>query len=227
MRYFVGVDIGQSPHPSALAVLKRVEELRPKDSPPGTVAWEREPQLIVSKYQGVLLKDYPLGTKYNTVVQDCKKLMRNPELTRRSVLIVDATGVGKPVIEMMRLNRLAPIGITFTGGKSVNQHPLGYTVPKRDLVTTVQVLFQTGRIELPGKLPETDKLLDQLQRLTMLINKLGHDQYGLDQEEGDHYDLFFALALAAWFAERAFAAYRKDEERKPERDEFDPLRHGL
>lgn len=227
MRYFVGVDVGQSPDPSALVVLKRVEQVREKESPPGTVAWEREPRMLVSKYQAQLLKEYDLGTPYNTVVQDCKKLMQHPQLVKQTVLLVDATGVGKPVIEMMQLNRLAPIGVTITGGSSVHQHPLGYTVPKRDLVTALQVLFQTSRIELPGQIPETQRVLDQLQRLTVKINEKANDQYGLEREEGNHFDLAIALALAGWYAERAFAAFRKDEEIKPSRDEFDPLRHGL
>ena len=227
MRYFVGADIGQSPDPSAVVAIKRVEELRAKQSPPGTIAWDREPQLIVSKYQGQLLKEYPLGTKYDVVVQDCVKLMHHPQLARQSVLIVDATGVGRPVIEMMNMNRLAPIGVTITGGTSINQHPLGYTVPKRDLVTALQVLFQTSRIELSGKIPETQMVIDQLQRLTMKINDHGNDQYGLEREEGNHFDLAIALALAAWYAERAYPALRKDEIQKPIREDFDPLRHGL
>ena len=63
--------------------------------------------------------------------------------------IVDATGVGAPVVDMLRRAdlpcRLMPV--TITGGEHDAPVRGGYHVPKRELLTGLQVLVQSGGLE--------------------------------------------------------------------------------
>lgn len=73
-----------------------------------------------------------------------------------AVLVIDATGVGRPVLDALRdaLPSRAVYGITITGGRSVNRGRVAgdVTVPKADLVGALQVLLQTRRLSWPREL---------------------------------------------------------------------------
>ena len=77
-----------------------------------------------------------------------------------------------------------------------------YRVPKRDLVSTLQVLFQAGRLKVAGDLPEARTLTEELLNFKVTINaKTAHDSYE-SWREGIHDDLVLAVALACWHAEK-------------------------
>jgi hypothetical protein len=46
------------------------------------------------------------------------------------VLAVDATGVGKPVVDLLRERGLAPMAVTITGGDTVTGDARARRVPK-------------------------------------------------------------------------------------------------
>jgi hypothetical protein len=121
-------------------------------------------------------------------------------------LVVDQTGVGRPVVDMLREARLHPIAITITGGDNVTgEHP-EYRVPKRDLVTAVQVLLQSERLKIARGLPEAQTLVNELLAFRVSINlRTGHDSYGNDASawrENPHDDLVLATAVGVWHGEK-------------------------
>ena len=65
-----------------------------------------------------------LGETYPDVVSHVSGLLRrlpgNPEL------IVDATDVGRPVVDQMRVGGLAPIPVTVTSGKATKRERRGW-----------------------------------------------------------------------------------------------------
>ena len=67
--------------------------------------------------------------------------------------IVDATGVGAPVVDMLRKAdlpcRLMPV--TITGGEHDAPVRGGYHVPKRELLTGLQVLVQSGGLQISAE----------------------------------------------------------------------------
>jgi hypothetical protein len=93
------------------------------------------------------------------------------------------------------------VPITITGGDSVVRDNKAFRVPKRDLVSTVQVLLQGGRLKIAPALAESALLVQELQNFQVKISDLGHDSYGA-WREGTHDDLVLAAALACWHAER-------------------------
>src|SRR5262250_779870 len=87
--YFVGLDLGQAQDPTALCVLERQPRTSAAQKPTETA------------YHIVGLKRYQLGTPYTEIVADMTALFERPAL-QHSTLVVDGTGVGRAVVDMLR-----------------------------------------------------------------------------------------------------------------------------
>jgi hypothetical protein len=129
-------------------------------------------------------------------------LAREPLVSGDTVLVLDGTGVGVAVRDMvMRANlpcRVVPI--TIHGGDTATRDGLGWRTPKRDLISVTQVLLQTGRLRIAPTLPEAATLVKELADYRVKISATGHDSY--DAREGAHDDVVLAVALACWYGER-------------------------
>ena len=159
------------------------------------------------------LERYELGTPYPQVIEHVIRLLtRHPirahlEYTR---LLVDATGVGRPVVDSFRARRVYPVSILIHGGERVTQEIIGeepgdiiLRVPKRDLVAAVQTLLQNGRLQIAAGLALADVLKKELLNFRVKVDpKTAHDSYS-HWREADHDDLVLAVACAAWYREYA------------------------
>ena len=75
-------------------------------------------------------------------------------------------------------------------------------MPKRNLVSALQVAFSTGRLKIAKGLDLAKVLKEELLNFRMKINlATGHDSYEA-WREGEHDDLVLAAALAVWAADR-------------------------
>jgi hypothetical protein len=74
-------------------------------------------------------------------------------------------------------------------------------VPKRDLVSVVQVALQNRTLKIAEQLPEAETLSRELQNFTVKITDSANDVYGA-WREGTHDDLVLAVALALWTAKK-------------------------
>jgi hypothetical protein len=116
---------------------------------------------------------------------------------------VDATGVGRPVCDLFRDARMPCrlVPITITGGLSLTGDGRGGAhVPKKDLVGCAQVLLQARRLRVARELELADVLVQELENFRVRITAAAHEVFG-DWREGQHDDLVFALAMAAWVGE--------------------------
>ncbi len=185
MSYIVGVDLGQVQDYTAVAVAERQRQ---------------EPH---ATYQIRHLERFPLGTPYPVVADRVSTLVHMPPLQRDVALAVDATGVGMPVVDLLKqhcgstsiLGGVPILAITITGGEAVSQEGHQYRVPKRDLVSTLQVLLQGGRLKVAQDLPEAATLVKELLNFKVKITIHAHDTYGA-RREGTHDGLVLAVALA-------------------------------
>jgi hypothetical protein len=175
--YLLGLDLGQAADYSALAIAKRQEERG------------------VASYQMPWLERFELGTSYPAIVTAVVARvgqLATQEPTVPRVLVVDATGVGRPVVDLLVRAKPAArlIAVTITG------------VPKRELVSTAQVFLQGRRLAIADKLPEAATLTRELLAFQVKISaETAHDSYGA-WREGSHDDLVLAVALALWAGER-------------------------
>ena len=187
MSYIVGVDLGQANDYTAVIVVQRHEPQPPATAPTLDVRY---------------IHRYALGTPYPTIVGSVVDLVRRPPLHGATRLVVDATGVGRPIVDLLRGAYRGPlIPVTITAGGAPTRAPDGYWhLAKRDLIGGVQALLQSGRLRLSSGLAETPLLIAELQTYQVKISDAGHDSY--NAREGKHDDLVLALALACWLGQQ-------------------------
>ena len=163
-----------------------------------------------AKYSCNIAERFERGTPYPTLVDNVVKLFQDPKFAGQA-LVVDGTGVGRPVVDLFRCAkidcRLVPV--TITAGSvagalnSVKVDEFGYWhTPKKELVGSVQVLLGTGRLEVAPGLREASVLVHELKNFQYKLKDSGYISLEAWRER-DHDDLVLALALAAWYAERA------------------------
>jgi hypothetical protein len=180
VRYYCGLDLGQSNDFTALTVLEKV---------PGV-----DPVYHIRRLERVRDLDYP------EIVSKVSRVMKSHELVGNATLIIDHTGVGRPIFDLFSRAGLNPVGISITGEDSVNHDGNQWRVPKRDLVSSLQVMFQNGKLKISNRLKLADSLESELLNFQMKISDSGHDSYAA--KGSAHDDLVLSAALAAWYANR-------------------------
>jgi hypothetical protein len=140
-------------------------------------------------------------TSYPTIVDRIDAYLKGPPLENQSRLVVDGTGVGVPVVEMFRKAGLRPVPIWITGGSNITRKGQIIRVPKRHLVSVLQVLLQSQRLKFARGLPERDILINELLNFRVKITANANDTYEA-WREGQHDDLVLGLSMACWYAER-------------------------
>ena len=195
--YIVGLYLGQRRDYTALAVVERVEEAA------GAFDWARYETPLDRLYNLRHLERPPLGTPYTEVARRVKDLTTSARLHGRCKLVVDATGVGAPVVDLLRVSRpgCPIIPVTITSGERESQSGSQWRVPKRDLVVGLQVLLEQGRLRIAGGLPEGALLLDELRQMRVKMTPSGHERFEA-WRESSHDDLVLAVALACWWGKK-------------------------
>ncbi len=102
---------------------------------------------------------------------------------------------------MFREAGLRPKAITITNGNSVTFDKGYWHVPKRDLVSAVQVPLQSKRLKFTEESPLNESLVNEMNNFKVKITEAANDTYGAWREK-DHDDLILAVMLAAWWAQR-------------------------
>jgi hypothetical protein len=188
--YFVGLDLGQAQEYTAVAALERWRELDPEGS-------GRQVNFFAVRY----LERFALGTSYTAVGERLAELFGAPPLAS-STLVVDQTAVGRPVVQMLKgagiHARFRPI--TMTVGHHAGSTKGSKLVPRKEIVSTLQVLLQSRRIKVAEALPEAALLVQELANFKAKVSLAADD--GLESwREGPHDDLVLAVAIAAWQGE--------------------------
>jgi hypothetical protein len=156
------------------------------------------------QYLGRHLERWPLGTSYIAIVDHLAEMFGKAPL-KATPLIVDGTGVGRAVVDMIRKAKVVPDRllhpITITGGHTVSFTERSHHVPKKDLVGCLQVLLQKRLLRIARTIPEAETLTKELQNFKVRITPAANEVFDT-WREGEHDDLVLALAIAVWWAER-------------------------
>lgn len=176
----IGVDLGQRRDPTALAVV------------------EREPRGEAIHHAVRHLERLPLGTPYPRVAARVAEVARGVEQRTRTRprLYVDATGVGTPVVDVLRAApvRALIVPVYFTHGDRRSERQGEVRLGKAWLVSRLQVLLQAGLLHLPRS-PEAEALREELLGYEIRVSADANDTYGAFRV-GAHDDLVTALGLA-------------------------------
>jgi|SRR5215207_2839496 hypothetical protein len=199
--YYVGLDLEQSQDYTALAVVQKVPTYDPETGKHAKELHLRH------------LERYPLKSPYTEIATSVKKLLTGPPFTDdirdgfrirkpQTELIVDKTGVGVAVTDLLKERRLNFFAITITGmGQKVIYHgKREYSVPKQDLVSALEVPFHKDTLKMAKGLEGWPKLREELLSFRRKQNaRTAHISYE-HWRESDHDDLVLAAALACWKA---------------------------
>lgn len=207
----VGIDVGQLHDPTAISVAEAIQ------TPTGKHRWiKRVPAhidkrgqfhearevdpLMATEYMIRHIERLPLGTSYPDVAIKIADLLCNQVFARRRVqILIDVTGVGRPVYEDLKLEvqrreqtrKVIIKPITFTHGEkyTATTGMLG----KAYLVSRLQSLLQAGRVHAPNT-KEVQATIEELKVYEIKVNQDGKDTYGAIT--GRHDDLATALGLS-------------------------------
>lgn len=159
----IGIDIGRQRDPSAIAVAEGMA-LRH-------------------------LERLPLGTPYPEVVERIAELVR---LLPEHGLTIDATGVGRAVVDMLGARGIQALAVTITGGRSIVVAGSEVSLPRAALFLPLIAGIEAGTIRIARQLTDAPALLAEIKdarRQRQRIEARG---------SGHHGDLMTAAALAFW-----------------------------
>jgi hypothetical protein len=94
------------------------------------------------------------------------------------------------------------VPITITGGAQPGYADGCWSVPKRELAGTLQVLLGTRRLEVAPALPLAKVLAREMATFKVKINVATGSESFEAWRERDHDDLIRSVALACWYASR-------------------------
>lgn len=153
-------------------------------------------------YDTIHLERY-LHVPYPELVERTWALMQTPELKEQTDLIVDATGVGLPVVQMMQQKGLHPTGIWITGGQVVTEDREigGFRVPKEHIANAMDLVLQARRWRVARGIDYREALLKEARAFTKKVETERTATYEAARED-DHDDLVMSVAMALWWATR-------------------------
>lgn len=225
----VSVDLGKIKDYATINILEDRLIQRPTTRQPMT------PNIPIYDVPSMLTRVYDLielgemrGVSYPEVAAKISRVCMHPKISQPYTLVVDATGVGIAVCDLLRGPPyfLSPVGITITGGHQVTESEWGYNVPKQSIVEILEVLLETERLKIAEDLEHLQDFKDQILDFVKGPNKRGQS-YGAENDE-IHDDFVMGTAIGLWYAEKILPPYV--ELGRPEtgkKSHYNPATHGL
>jgi hypothetical protein len=219
---FIGVDVGQINDSTAISVAEAssvwtgkmrhaTNFQKPRVTTKGDWIMDHAQEKVMqTEYTIRSMRRLPLGTSYPAVADYLADLLCNPLFSTRKVrLLIDVTGVGRPIYDMLRkeisyrkeAQKVAIDPISFVHGEQYNRTT--GRMGKAYMVSRLQTLLQSGRVHAP-RTEEVLATLEELKVYEVKVSQDGKDTYGAST--GKHDDLATALALSVLidpFADRA------------------------
>lgn len=191
-KFYVGLDLGQTHDFTAVCVIEKQEK------PILHLGWRAPAPVSYSlAYRVRHLERLALGTPYTGIVSHVRTLLHTHPL-QNADLIVDETGVGRPVVDMFKAAKMRPIPVTITGGDSWSRSDGSFRVSKLMLVSRLQAAVHSGLLHIAPTEPDGAVLRAELADFQPTHTPNGYIQYGA--RSGRHDDLVLATAIALWHA---------------------------
>ena len=170
-------------------------------------------------YELVALNALPRGTSYLEVVNHIATLMNHrpaliipfafidtvgeirdaayPHTPLKPWLVVDAGGLGVPVIEQMTQRGLRPRPLILTSATSPGETAAGVlTAPKRDVISTLRVCMENGSFTY-GPLKLRAAFERQLENFMRVTKDSGADLY---EARSGREDFVLSVSMGMWYA---------------------------
>ncbi len=211
-KHFLGVDVGIEHDFTALTLLKvnapnvlvpvsRYDDLpiidkatgQPLVLPDGV----SEEKFLQPKYDIIDLQRI-LKSNFETIAREIKMVVEDVNLVTTAI---DATGMGRGLVEECQRIGLRPLALTLSGGSRITGGQQRWRVPSSMVYESVYRCFAQKRYKLGSQLELTRTLLNELQCCEVRRTDTGHSKYGVWSGEDGHGDLLMSLGLATIAAE--------------------------
>lgn len=212
----IGIDVGQVQNPTAIVAVEVVQRATGRTRPyiaaaqpdPRLVRWTGSSWVELDTETVYLtrhLERVPLGTRYPDVALRIADVVCSPKLAGRPRrVLIDQTGVGRPIVELVSDAINTRPGIH--AGSDVSLRPIIFTsgmeydpwtgkMGKAYMVSRLQALMQWERLKLPPGHREAEAMRAELRVYSIKVSQDGADTYGA-LKTGQFDDLATALGLA-------------------------------
>jgi len=197
----ISVDIGKKRDYTAVAGMEKIQN---------KWAWPYEDRNDGEPYYRLkFIERLPLDTDYDIQIEAIKWIFgavveEYKEKNIKPLVVVDATGCGLVVFDLVRKHIPSTNGIWFHGGKNVTRDGAVYNVPQGDLAMVLQIMMQSERLTYASNIPELETLKKELLNFSYKVNiNTGHTHFEAWRER-DHDDQVYAVACALWWLDKRY-----------------------
>lgn len=199
--YICGLDLGRQHDRSVFAVIHHTRT--PIEGAENWIIDDRAKacrQASITHYDIVAMRTLPLKMDYVSQALLVRELMaREPLASTNAKLVVDVSGVGMGVSDLMRSNGLRFVGVQITAGTEQTQvDGSNYRVAKQLLVSKMEAVLHAGELRVPDALPEADAFRKELESFRRQSKASGAQTWSADVGEFD--DRVMAVSYAVWWA---------------------------
>ena len=198
--YALGIDLGQSIDPTAMALIERevygTADWQPiKGQMEGATNWR--PGLGV-RFTVRALKLLPLGTSYQAIVAEIGMRYEQTAQFGKTQLVFDETGA-RAAGDMIRERIPNAVGCTLTASeKDARIGPRRWSISKPNMVTGLLAAIESGQLGAAKDLDQFETFKAHIVDLRRKVSNLGH--FSFNAREGQHDDFVTAGGLAWWCA---------------------------
>jgi hypothetical protein len=165
----------------------------------------------------------PLGTRYTDIEGYLRELMHDvrryaqarceelhPKVRGASLgtvtLVIDESGLGAPMFDLLEEAKLYPTGVTIIGGPEWSGNGRHYRVPLNDLITVIELAMEQRTLGFAKELEHLPALVDEFASFERRLTKAGNETYG-NFRESSHDDMIFSIAIPLWVATRGYQGW--------------------
>lgn len=217
-------DLGKLADPSAYVLTETKTRVRTEPNEVREFGEEPETEILYPDItvRWVARKMVP----YDQVIDDAYDRLHDVRLLQNCSHLIDITGVGQPVWDMMVRRGMSPIGISFTSGLQVHPAPYGFTVPKIEMLSALQLALRQKALKFSNGLDQ--EIVDQIiHEFASFRDKRPEGKSLESWREKDHDDIIFALAMNVWWIYRTRGVQVIRKRQFSTASDYDPLRYGL
>jgi hypothetical protein len=113
--------------------------------------------------------------------------------------VLDSTGVGVVIRDMLRAKGLKCVAVTITAGEKWTRDGPLIHVGKARLIGKFLGAFDAGKVHINPNMPIWPLLEREMLSYRAEMSAQGRAKF--EAEEGEHDDMLFALAQAVWYGE--------------------------
>ena len=138
------------------------------------------------------------GMPYDQQVREAREIFFQ---YKNATLLIDRTGVGLPICDMIVAGGLRPIQVSLTAGDVMNKpEPGKVNLPKKDMVASITKVIQERRLKVVKGCENAALFRTELKNFQLKVSASGHNTY--NAAPGSHDDSITAIGLCLWYAAR-------------------------